>query len=313
MKKYNEQLMNHFKKLSLSIKNIYNKLNELEVEGLKESDEYRKNLDYLKIAVECEEDKYKELNNADIVNLLNIIKIKMITLNYQSTDIVLDNIDSDNEQVMIYIRIALKLYNMKNKTMGNISLMFENDILDYTFIELMNRYADFHNCDILKLKYRLSFLVPKIEKYNVGNDFSSGSFVSLDEDDDQSIIMEDGIFEIRCEDKFLAFERAIMIINMILKIDNDEVKNKKNVVKLLSYYLGACFYYLGNQDIIFKINEMFHNYIDSDEYCEEYGINYTSAIASVRNVFCNVNRNKEYLDGKTLVWKKNKFYRKTLI
>lgn len=297
---YDTQLLEDIKKVSSSISNIYNQLKESEIKGLKDSDEYRNYLDYLEIALECEDEIYKKLDDDEIIKFLKMIKKNLSELYYQSRDIVLDNIDSDDEQLMINIRIALKLYNIQNKTINNTLLKGDNDILDYIFIELINRYANFHNIDILNLKYKLTFIVPKIEKYNVGNNFGSGSFVFLDKDDEQDIIMQDNNIIYGHINKIIIFIKAIQIVYMMLEISNDEVYNsKKNLVKLLSYYLSACLYYIGNQDIISIIDEIFNNYIESDEYLNNYGINYKKSIFLVRSVFKNFNKNKEYLDGKT--------------
>lgn len=57
--------------ISKSIKVLYGKLCELEMNGLKDSVLYNQYIDYLRIALDVEENEYRQINDNDILVLIH--------------------------------------------------------------------------------------------------------------------------------------------------------------------------------------------------------------------------------------------------
>lgn len=168
-------------KISNSIKHLYKKLSELENSNKKDSSEYHKYLDYLKMTIEVEKAKYLEyelndtkclewlswlkdnfLNNKDIYRIINQLSYFASLLNKKGNRLVKKHLEKPN---------ALKTENIFN--IKDIEIGISDDVLKTFVLMLDNCYKNKSNKKFkIDTIYTLSYLYPSIEELLLINDFN---------------------------------------------------------------------------------------------------------------------------------------------
>lgn len=152
LEKEDYDLLDTLIRISESIGKLYQNLFQLEVNGKKNSQEYRKNLDYLMIAREVEERLYSD-------NDMNAIKCSEL-LKYMLSQKIINNISNNQSIIMpnylegkvrrVYNRIENKMH---ADSKGMISLMEDTKDAEFTIPR-----------DLLELNYSKLILQKNLEK-----------------------------------------------------------------------------------------------------------------------------------------------------
>ena len=294
MKNNYRKLLKDIQKVSLSIKVLYNKLYELEINGLKKNDEYKKILDYLSIALECERKVYSGISNNEKDKMIN--HFWLIVLCHLDNDSLLDNLYSNDDEKLVNIRILSKLLeDNPDKTISKIN--FEDQDFNSCLIKFINYFFKEKNSVDIILKYNLSFLVCGIEKLNIISNFEDLIDVEVD---DKTILRKKIKVEDRLlikEDNKLEYINRIKIALSTLKSfsDNDLNDNQKRM-KYIFYliYLRACIYYFSCYNDYDIIKSMIDSFIYNPTIIE---LNELSLIIkSIRTTLLSVGFDSKYMN-----------------
>lgn len=226
-----EQIDKKLLNIGLSIRNLYNKLYELDKLGKRDSDEYTKIFTYLLVCLGSEVEYYSELDLDEFDYLILLFISKMI--DYNEGDIILDNLFSKDAEKMVNIRILLKL--LENNYNINISkINFDNDELNEILLMFINYYVKKIPNDLL-MKYNLSFMIPQIEKLNLDKDFK-------DENIDEDIVIVCNNVDI---DPSKYANQIAIILNWLFSFSDDDLKdnNKRIIFNFYLIYLRTYIYY----------------------------------------------------------------------
>lgn len=174
LSKYELNNYENLKKVSLAIGTIYKNLTNLEKNNQRDTIEYEKNLNYLMIALEVEEDIYsKVLGNSILINKVydDINKTK----NLAEVDVNFDYVYlPENDKALIRIKeiIAKTIY--KENSFDEISILSElydalnMEILTNFLIENEKKLENDLNKEqrdlLIEFKYNLAFVNKKFEK-----------------------------------------------------------------------------------------------------------------------------------------------------
>lgn len=309
MKLNNQKILDNLIQVSSSIKVLYDKLFELDKNSLKNSNEYEKTLEYLKIALDCEVDYYSQIQRDDLNDIIHYVEFKLYLMDGNDNDIILDNISSIKNEKLKYIRILTKLCNMKKASIGDSKLntdgtvlKFNNNLINYYFMQLMNFYIKGNdmNYSMLIAKYNLSFLVGNLEKENVISKFNDRDLVIFEAKDDLNnsdkyIKVFNNIFFGTDKGKILIVCDIIKIIHKILSFSDEQFSDtsKMTILKVYSFYLRACFKFLDNEYLISNLNENFHETI---EYYNRY--DHSKSISLISEAFSKIKKDKLYMETK---------------
>lgn len=189
--------------ISRSIKVIYDELSKLEIDGKINTEEYQKQLKYLDIAKEVEDDIYKDLQGIDLNNILLYLILKDLDGEYSQdfSDITYTQIDNFKVKRIINKIIDKKLYSseidivflsilysvitmLKDNYDESIDLLLlkkymiceiqaQIDISKLTLSFINERKNADRNIqrELEKVKYNLAYINPEIEKYLLENSF----------------------------------------------------------------------------------------------------------------------------------------------
>lgn len=267
-----EQIDKKLLNIGLSIRNLYNKLYELDKLGKRDSDEYTTIFKYLLIYLDSEVEYYSELEFGEKDDLIQSFISKM--LDYNDGDLILDNLFSKEDEKMVNIRILLKL--LENEYNINISKIdFDNDEVNEFLLTFINFYIKKIPNDLL-MKYNLSFMIPQIEKLNVYKEYKDETL------DEENVIV--------CNNVDIDTSKYVNVIAIILnwlssfKVYDLKDNNKRIIFNFYLMYLRTCIYHLSNySDIKFSVKS----------YSK------TSIIAkSIYKAISRSHLDKEYIDSK---------------
>lgn len=188
-------------KISYAIENLYHKLYMLEIKNLKESEEYKKYLEYLDMSLEYEEELYNESNLTALKcqNLIHLIINRYINKKMIND---LESVLSRKYENAYFRRVVNKLNAIMKNDYSGMEELIDNDIfeikdnIDYDYmylsnlirLNLMNDYIERiflilqekidEEKDIklknklIRDKYYISFIFPNAEKKLMNNNFS---------------------------------------------------------------------------------------------------------------------------------------------
>lgn len=295
-----------------SIDILYKKLYELEISNNKNSEEYRKTIEYLEIALEVEADKYKKiLYSSD--KAVSILKHLLLTkVNKDESEI--ECLFSQNDSNRVVNRIITFL---NQEISRNYSLMSESIsqelsmILKYlgiedpeqmimdsfnrskdlqetaeqetlnVFIKMVEEfisdenYNEFKN-QLLRVKYDTAFINKKIESQMIFNNFNTLSTLLFDSKFIKGILNINNMeYEMFCN-KY-AFRKVSLEIDKIIEpvsfINDNEEIDFSNL--LIQAYLRSLFLLI-DEDIIEDLREYFEMIREKTMFFEIYnkkGIN----------------------------------------
>ena len=164
--------------LSEKILKIYNKLYNLEINNLKNKDEYKKNIKYLNLLIELEDEIYSNLSDKDISLYIDIIKQSDFNIKLSDFSLIINDIHNSynlkrilnslrfeyNKRLIIYLQKE-NSEEMANSLLLN-KFISEDIINSYLFI-IENSFSKIKNMEyktsLKMIKYIFSYLNKKIE------------------------------------------------------------------------------------------------------------------------------------------------------
>lgn len=292
--------------ISLSIGSLYSKLADLEIAGKKDSDEYRKTIEYLKISIETENEVLNSVFSlgykySEIVEYLRKSKKEgKLQEDYESA------IEEDMQNNFL-IRILSKLNNKKTTETGYVSNFLleimekslgisreetlrkvivetelknglKKDYLINFFIILQDfctkkQYQNTVPCLLLS-KYVLFYISPSIETDFIESEFelpevlcSNASIVAT------LYSISADIYEAR--KNYYGMEAAIDSISEILNLDSKNAPQLSSDAIIKMCFLCSSFMLMDDESL-HNLNYEFHSKIEGDEYLEQYPNNSTN-------------------------------------
>ena len=288
-------------KITNSLNNLYNDLEELDINGERESSLYSKKIEYLKITREVEENKYleleltkekakalsfyilKELIKKDFYNNINSI----VNKDYENRILrrILNNLLKEYLKYKVNINIqslenSLELEKVKNsKFISELSNFINNNMqvqnnfeeeMVMFYIEFLenaieNEKNPLIKKELTKSKYFSSFIFRTIETSILETNFLKSPIVV-------NSLFEAGLHDISKEryDALrgsFALPYAISEIIKILEVKDNLYQdiNVRSLNKIRQYFLRAIFLFM-DDDTLEEINLSFHETLESEEY-----------------------------------------------
>ena len=337
LEKRNYETIEKLINITRSIDVLYKKLYELEILGKKETEEYNKNLDYLKIAIDVENKIYNDINSDSNLSILiydyllqdrlpdefisdkdcivlqdisNLVIRRIIsTLKRQimsNVDVIKDIISKELTSIIKVITNFIDNINILENEMINLSILVESlekDLYGGFLSFLKENMTDKNNENIIneliKTKYLVLFINKNIESDMLINNFNISEYFELNSNYIAKLIKMPNN-ELK-EYKDLYYENDITNqINKLLIISNSDYNiSTKNIEAILrECFIRAIFLFLSDSNIS-DLNFDFHEYIESDEYKELYNNNDISE-SKVINCFKTINSDRKKTIKKTL-------------
>lgn len=311
-------------KITNEIKNIYDKLYNLEIKQLKNTNIYLKQLEILKKAIEKENILYQQ-SNLTIEKYFKIIEFLTNTPNFKKTNDIHSIIEQDNSNIIIrriinnLIRHSINNPNYPNKLeisnlfkdLGieddnnqlikdinnhskieiaindDINLLFISILKDSTLINKNILYKDKLN----KAIYNTIFINKNLEKtlFEYNFDIPNKIYIS------SKLINEILITNYKMYNiitNLIVQTQINKHIIEVLIIKDYEYDNPKTYISSIinQCYIRTLLTFLSDNNI-YKLNEEFHNLIDSETYISNYQDNNISEKAIIK-CFKNINNDK---------------------
>jgi len=281
-----------------SIDLIYNKLYELEINNQKDTDEYKKQLSFLNIAIDLENRLYNKLNfdedktsatikylvkfefhkdyiaeeecllNQDYKNI-NILRITRKLLNkLESTEkgfkeIYLDNDEEFIGNSLIFVQKQTKILKEISKDIYNSYLLFLKEYIN-------DKNNSLYKNDFIKSKYIFSFIYENIEDQMLKNNYEISDDLYL-----SSRFLSD-IFGVSLDMyNYMKdnYSQKVLepYISDFIKIRDLDYNNKRNYICAIfnCCYIRACLLNMSDEAIN-DANYEFHELIESEEYIKNY-------------------------------------------
>lgn len=296
-----------------SIRALYQKLFLLEANGGKDTLEYTKLFDYLNIALEVEEQAYRNANlDSNKCNTL---------MQYILNNKVPDGFVNDFESIieadysnMVLRRILNNLaYNVafdyeriKNslskhliasmKRLGipnpqqyifqavysgtELKRAFEKDILNgfLVFLEECTHKSDYQSFrkDLIYVKYNMSFVYKFLENDLVNNRFVIPEVFTVSSVLVRDITQTDDDFYVSLKDDY-GTKAAINQISALIQISDADYDDVNEIFTsiLRECMLRSSFLFMSDEALL-DINEEFHDFVENSEYLQEYPNNQIS-------------------------------------
>lgn len=280
-----------------SIDDLYNKLFDLELQGFKDGEEYRKHLEYLKLTLEVKDKYYNSLTSVQKLEIL--IKINN---NYSFNNIFncLINLDKiDRIKARLVSKLSEEINIVDQKTLLNIlpkefidyfvykdkgllrNLIIASTKIESSFQEdLLSIYLSFlkdtmysnnysrYLPELLKMKYDLSFINENIENLLLINNFEIKDNVIIQSEVIYNMLgLDDLLFN------FLKNGFGIKIFNeqldnLLMIKDNDYFEDNNKITSLLRTALFRSSFLFINDDVItdfFDQHKVIFNFENSAE------------------------------------------------
>ena len=311
--------LNKITNLSNSIHNLYNKLLKLELEGKKDTSEYKEIINCLNIAIEMENRLYLNNNKEffDYYNYCKNIKLKM----KNKTVYNFENILNANSSNVVYERVLNKLNIIKNRKSNKNQLFYDVDkskicslsyLEDYSYLyfrllkeelkkDLLNSFIYFLNLRIdeenfmpikeglIKFKYDTIFSNSNIEERLIKNNFEQDKDVYncskliydlFNLNNENYVLIKDSYYTNLIKEQ----TKRLIEIN---DIDYNDI-NKTISAVLKSIFIKSAVILL-NEDSTKEVQDYFKSYLNNDD---ELILNNIS-INFLRDIYNSKNKEKE--------------------
>ncbi len=319
-------------KISTSIEKLYKEIFVLEINGQKDSETYKKNMDYLNISLEVESKiyenvtfnylKYDELisylTNQLPSNILDmpeciierdyrerVIRRIIYNLLAQLQEIALKKYKVELPDDILNFASQFGVFNLNQ--IANITIYFDNEIkksLGKDFLtgyliflqEFINNdnFNDFQK-DLIKSKYNVSFLNKHIE-----SEFKNNNFQIPDVFYPNSSLVPDfsrinSNIYIDLKDSY-SFRQAIYQISKLIETSNQDYQdyNQKLTSILRECLIRATFLFMSNEKLE-DLNYQFHEYLESDEYRKK-SLNNKISEEIIINCFNNIKKDRNKIN-----------------
>ncbi len=329
---------------SLSVLDLYAKLYAIEADGNKDSDEYKKILDYLKVALEVEKSEYENIDigfskflcyvsNGDFVRdsldrkLLQLGKDDMVDYNSDQLATRFLNYLINNDSKLFsttYEIIPSGLIEiMKKAHISSPSLKIENAIrtefeegrifgqdVSRAFQVFLNKEIETNKDPAIKdcliyHKYKESFINPCIENELVENDFDLPECINIDTTLNAAFL---GVSTEKYKKNIstLAINAALDNINELLGTKDIDYSDADTAALSIikQCYLRANLVFMTDEDIN-DLKDEFIDSIQSDEYLKDYKDDHIS-INLITEAFNARKKDRELIKDGEIISKKVK-------
>ena len=297
--------------ITKSINVLYDKLYELEIADLKDSSEYMTYLEYLKMALEVEDERYKNIplkqnekilehignslsnskSNIECIvsqDVLNRVERRIFTI--LNNEFLVDDYEIE-KTIELFAREEGLMFPPKstiNLAINSVRLI--NDFLE----EGLKTFLSFIQKDIntrkklrkrlTKVKYDVAFINKNIEKELLRNTFNVDNVVIQNSEISAHMLgIEDFFYRIFKND--FGFKTAVYQIDCLLRIPDEEYNNRKIVVvALLRQALARSGFLFLDDDVIDEINFKFHEFADEKGYFENHKMSYATIIRAFKQI-----------------------------
>lgn len=324
-----EQIENIIK-TTQSIETLYKRLYELEINGKKDTKEFKTNYDYLTIALEVEENNYKNANltaekiqawikyifetkvpkefysdsesvvrqdysNKTIRRILNILSNKKRSY-FEVPEEISNDVFLKNIMKLAGIDNPSELFEEATQATAEMDFAFNKDYTNsilHIIKELLNKkeYANYKN-NLIGTKYYLSFLNKTVEEGLLFSEFEIPEMLYFISSNKANVYKLDST-EFKIFKKEYAFEKTIVQILGMLKLSDLDYANEKNAITSI---LRECFIRAGfmllDEDTLEDLNYEFHEFLESNDFLEEHKHDKIST-QLVINCFKKIKKDKE--------------------
>lgn len=297
LEKIDIEFIDFITEIAASIETLYIKLFNLEINGKKETEEYKKTIEYLKISVEVENEllQNKLLSSDKIIAMMFYLIKKKKSENFSENYKEVLN-QSYNDR--IFLRIFNKIYfkYKENPTIlqsiekyldepeeeilqniiakNELDKSLERDFLN-SYLFLLQQFCldsqdEYVFPYLLSTKYNLSYSIPSIEESLISLNFEIPDTLCLESSMIANIFsMNEEEYEKAKNDygTKIAFSQIIKILDM----DNKNFSNPKNIANsiLKQCLLRAAFMFM-DEETLQELNYQFHSQIENKKYLLKY-------------------------------------------
>lgn len=318
--KENNLTYEDFKQIESLLKNntnidkLYSKLYTLELEGHKDTEEYKKHLEYLSMFLEFEEKIYKEANlsikkTLSWINFLNQksnnkivarILYNLFTRITKSYNELLTIPNSQTEEITKLLSInamgpnketICKCIVLKETIEKNLYLPFLNFIEAYI---QNNTNKELHE-NLLSGKYNTLFTNPKIEKIALSNNFTISPIPHVIEEipkeiDNINVELYKNIKDL------ISYTIAEGEIYHLLEISDFEYNDiSKTTISVFRQCMLRSAFQIMSDEKISDLNFSFHEYVESENYQESHpnnDISYNLIVHNFKEIKKDKNKRK---------------------
>ena len=320
-------------KTTKSIETLYKRMCELEINGSKNTEEFKKNFDYLTIALDVEENIYKNANltsekiqawikyifetkvpeefytdsesvvrqnysNKTIRRILNILSTK-----HQSYFRISEQISND-----IFLKNIMKLIGINNPnelfekaTQATIEMEsafnkdYSNSVL-HIIKELLNKKEyDNYKGNLISTKYYLSFIDKTIEEGLLFTEFDIPETLYFISSN-KALAHKLDADKFKIFKKGYALEKTVLQISGMLQLSDLDYTNEKIAI---SSILRECFIRAGfmllDDDTLGDLNYEFHEFLESEKFLDEHKHDKIST-QLITNCFKKIKKDKEQVN-----------------
>ena len=315
-------------KITSSIDSIYSKLYDLETKDKKDTDDYRKLMEELKLSIEIENKQYEVcnlnywkcvawrhyfLNKKVPVNFIGNIESMMIPdYNYRIMRRIISKLEkkmttdfeSIKETLPQDLEKQLKQLGLYNNNFLSKMVDSSEDVLESLQLDILNAYLtileefidnkdyNYLKNELINSKYNLSFIKGKIESDMISNNFEVSDTIYINSKFYADLIHLD--FK-RYNDlrNSLGQEKIMNQIINLLEIGDMDYSNSSKICTsvLRQCFIRASLLTMGN-DMIEKINLKFNQYIKDEKYVQKHPYDRISK-QLIENCFNNVEKDRE--------------------
>ena len=317
-------IIESFLKSSQNIKNIYDKLEQLDINNLKNNEEYITLINKLKKEIIKENNKYKNNNlttekKAKIIELLannhNLSKKENINIiiNQQDNDLItrrvfniltnqtIPNIDYTKKHIPTDLLELLNTYGLpikNNKTFKEINnytkiqLAISNDI-NIIFLSILQenlnlwKYSQYKN-NLLKSFYSTLFINKDIEEQLINNNFNMNNNIYISSKLTNDLLKSNSIIYNTITSILVEPQLNLHITNLLKIKDNEYNYPSINIYSIITEcYIRSLLTFLTN-DRIQYLKQQFHYIINNTTYQK----NNRNSQETIINCFNNVKHDK---------------------
>ncbi|MBQ9072130.1 MAG: hypothetical protein IJY25_03125 [Bacilli bacterium] len=310
--------INRLLETAKAVEKLYNKLYILEINGQKETDEYKKQMEFLNISIDLENRLYKKYNFS--IEKQSILIKYLVNFKYHKNYIDNEACIINQDYANIHVRRVInKLTNELSKTKAGIKEIYfeevelmENDMKEsinnirvlkelqrdifssyLLFLQeyILNEQYKCYKNEFIKSKYNLSFVYEKIEKIMLNNNFDINKELYLGSKLVSDILKIDlQVYNYMKDDYSSSFLKDIVFEFIEFKDLDYNDKNKSVSAMLRMCYIRSCLLMVSEQKIT-DINCELQEYINSEEYLNKH-INDTISQNLIKICFDSIEKDR---------------------
>ena len=301
------KLIEELIKTTTSIETLYGKMYELEISQRKDSEEFKKIVDYLKIALDVENQMYKDccLSYSKCVALVDYIFQEKLPSKYMDD---VDSIMTQSYDHKVIKRILNVLIDKIISDCEGMKEMLPRDLLDlieqlgipnheamisqtiYSGVELQKAFEkdtingflallqeeiekeknDYYRNSLIGSKYFTSFINKDVEEGLIKNNFEIPRTCYLNSRFVAELTQTDLELYFFLKNTYGVKESVRHILEVLEIKDEDYDNPQKAISSILRQCLIRAIFLLMSDDVISDVNYEFHEFIENKEYIKEH-------------------------------------------